>query len=160
MRSNEGLELGDERVLASEEEIRFDSRLERRQSELLQTRDLVLGEGLEGKVCEWRASPKCECLVKRGRSLLCITARELPPPSLQQSLEAACIQSLWPYAQHIAGGPPDQQLVAGSVGKKPPQPREIHVQDRVDRLRGSIPPELLYESLARDRLVRVYEKNA
>jgi hypothetical protein len=51
-------------------------------------------------------------------------------------------------------------LLAGSVGKEPPQPREVDAQDRVDSLWGSIPPERLDESLARDGLVRVQEEEA
>jgi hypothetical protein len=158
VRGDEVLELGHERVVASEGEVRFDPGLDRGQSELLQTSDFGLGEGFEGEVCEWRSPPKCECIVKRRRSSLGITARELPPASLQQSLEAACIQPLWPYAQHVARGVREQELFACSVCEEPPQPREINVQDGFDRLRGSIPPELLDESLTRDGLVCVHEE--
>jgi hypothetical protein len=51
-------------------------------------------------------------------------------------------------------------LFASSVREKSPQPREIGVQDRVDRLRGRVPPELLDQSLARDGLVRVNEEKS
>ena len=88
MCGNEGFELGDERVLAPEGEVRFDPGLERGQSELLQTRDLALGEGLEGEVCKCRSAPEREGIPKRQRSAFRLTARELPPTLLQQSLEA------------------------------------------------------------------------
>ena len=82
MRGNEGLELGDERVLAAEGEVCFDPGLERGQSELLQTGDLGLGEGLEGEVCERGSPPECEGIAKRHRSAFRLTARELPPALL------------------------------------------------------------------------------
>ena len=160
VRGNEGLELGDERVLAAEGEVCFDPGLERRQSELLQTGDLALGEGLEGEVCKCRSAPECEGIPKRQRSALRLTARELPPTLLEQRLEAMCIEPFWRNTQHVARGLREQELFAGSVGEESPQPREIDVQDRVDCLWGSIPPELLDESLARDGLVRVHEEEA
>ena len=71
-----------------------------------------------------------------------------------------CIEPFRRDTQHVARCLREQELFAGSVGKESPQPREIDVQDRVDSLWGSIPPELLDESLARDRLVRVHEEEA
>ena len=102
MRGHEGLELGDERVLASEGEVRFDPGLERGQSELLQTRDLGLGEGLEGEVGKCGAAPECEGIPKRQRSALRLAARELPPTLLQQGLEATCVEPLRRDTQHVA----------------------------------------------------------
>jgi hypothetical protein len=160
MRGDEGLELGDERVLASEREVRLDPGLECCQPELFETGDLRLGEGLEGEVCECRSAPECEGIPKRRGSLLCLIACELPPAALQQSLEAECIQLFRPYAQQVARGLLEQELCSGSVGEESPQPREIDVEDRVDGLWDSIRPELLDESLARDGLVRVYEQEA
>ena len=160
MRGNEGFELGDERVLASEGEIRVDPRLERCQPELLQAGDLGPGEGLEGEVCERRSPPECKGIAKRRRCLLWVAARELLPPEFEQRLEAACVQAFGRYAQHVARCLFEQQLFAGSAGKESPQPREIDAQDRVDRLWGRIPPELLDQSLARDGLVRVQEQKA
>ena len=83
MCGDESLELGDERVLASEREVRFDPGLERGQSELVQTSDLGLGEWLEGEVCKRGASPECEGLPKRRRSLLRLLGRELPSAAPQ-----------------------------------------------------------------------------
>ena len=140
MRGNEGLELGDERVLAAEGEVRFDPRLERCQSELLQTGDLGLREGLEGEVCKCRSPPECEGIPKRQRRAFRLTARELPPTLLQQGLEAVCIESVRRDAQHVARGVSEQELFARSVGQQSAQPREIDAQDRVDRLWRSIRP--------------------
>ena len=82
VRGNEGFELGDERVLAAEGEVCFDPGLERGQSELLQTRDLALGEGLEGEVGECGSAPEREGIAKRHRTAVRLTARELPPTLL------------------------------------------------------------------------------
>ena len=85
VRRNEGLELGDERVVVPEREVRFDPGLDRRQAELLQARDLGLGEGLEGEVCKRGSPPKCEGIPKRQRSAFRLTPRELAPTLLQRS---------------------------------------------------------------------------
>ena len=71
-----------------------------------------------------------------------------------------CVEPVWRNAQFVARSLREQELFAGFVGKESPQPREVDVQDRVDRLWGSIPPELLDESLARDRLIRMDEEEA
>ena len=136
------------------------SGLERCQSELLETGDLRLREGLEGEVCECGSPPKSEGIPKRQRSAFRLTARELPPAALQQPSKRACIEPFRRNAQHVARGLREQELFAGSVGKESLQPREIDVQDRVDRLWCSISPEPLDESLARDRLIRMDDEEA
>ena len=160
MCSNEFLEFGDERVLATKGEVRLDPGLERRQSELLEACDLGLGEGLEGEVGQGTTTPECERIPKRRRCPLCLTPCELPPTLLQQRLETVDVELVWWNPQRVARGVRDKELFAGLVGKESPQPREIDAQDRVDRLWGRIPPELLDQSLARDRLVRVQDEQA
>ena len=160
MRGDEGFELGDKRVVASEGEVCVDPGLERRQSELLQTGDLGLGESLEGEVRKCRSPPECERIPERQRSGFWLTARELPPTLLQQSLEAPYVERVRRNTQHVTRGVREQELFAGSVCEKSPQPREIDAQDRVDRLWGSISPQLLDEPLAPDGLVRVQEEKA
>ena len=130
---SESLELGDERVLTPEGEVRFDPGFERSQAELLQTRDLALREGLEREVGECRSPPEGEGIAKRRRGAFRLPARDLPPTSLQQSLEAAYVERFWRHAQHVARGLREQELFARSVGEQAPQLREIDVQDRVDR---------------------------
>jgi len=51
-------------------------------------------------------------------------------------------------------------MLAAVVCQDSPQPREIDAQDRVDRSRSRVAPELLDQSLARDGLVRVQEEKA
>jgi hypothetical protein len=160
VRGNEGFELGDERVLAAEGEVCFDPGLERRQSELFETGDLALGERLEREVCQWRPAPECEGFPKRCRRSLCLTTRELPPAELEQRLETMYVELVWRNLEHVARGLREQELFAGSIHKESPQPREIDAQGRVDRLWGSITPEVLDESLARDGLIRVHEEEA
>jgi hypothetical protein len=160
MLGDEGLELGDERVVAPEREIRFDPGLERGQPEFLQPGDLGLGERLEGEVRKWSSPPQRQCLTKRRRRPLGLAARELPPAAVQESLEAADVERLWRNTQHVPRRVRDQNLFGGSIGKESPQPREIGVQDRVDCLGGSVPPEFLDQSLPPDRLVGVHEEQA
>ena len=70
-----------------------------------------------------------------------------------------CIEPFRRDTQHIARCLCEQELFAGSVGEESPQPREIDAQNRVDSPWGGISPELLDESLARDRLIRMDEED-
>ncbi len=54
----------------------------------------------------------------------------------------------------------NQELLTRPVGQESAQPGEIDVQDCVDCLWGGVAPQVLDQSLARDRLVRVNEEEA
>ena len=62
LRGDECLELGDELRVTSEREIRLDPLLERDGAQLLEPRDLGLGERLVEEVRERRPAPERECL--------------------------------------------------------------------------------------------------
>ena len=160
MRGNERLELGDDCVRASECEVRLDPALDRALSELLQTRYLGLGERLEREVSKCIATPECERITKRHGCACGLAARELLPTRFEESLKAARVERLWRNMQHVPRRLGEQGLLAVSGGEQTPQPGEIDVQDRVDRLRRPVGPELLDQSFARDGLVRVQQQNA
>ena len=62
--------------------------------------------------------------------------------------------------QHVPRRLGEQELFTVPAGKQTPQLGEIDVEDRVDRLRRPVGPELLDQSLARDGLVRVQQQKA
>ena len=160
MRSHQGFELGDERVLAADCEIGLDPALDRGQAELFQTRYLALGKGLEREICECGSAPECERITKRHGRACGLAARELLPTRFEESLEAARVESLWRNMQHVPRRLGEQGLLTVSADKQTPQPGEIDVEDRADRLRRPVGPELLDQSFARDGLVRVQQQKA
>ena len=79
LRGDERLELGDELGMTSEREISLDPLLERDGAQLLEPRDLGLGERLVEEVRERRPAPERECLAQRPLGRDRISARrELP----------------------------------------------------------------------------------
>ena len=92
MHGHEGLELGDERILASEGEVRFDPGLERGQSELLQTRDLGLGKGLEGEVLKCGSAPGARASRSVSEARSASPLARLPPTLLQPGLEPTDVE--------------------------------------------------------------------
>ena len=158
---DQGLELGDERVLAPEGEIRVDPCFERGQAKLLETGDLGLCERLEREVCEGpRPAPERKGIPKRRRGLLRLAARELAPAAFQLRLEAMDVELVRRNLDHIASGVREQELLAVTPHEEAPQPREVDAQGRVDRRRGGVSPQLFDEALARDGLVDVHEQQA
>ena len=93
MCSDKRLELGDQRVLAPECEVRLDPGLDCGQSQLLETRDLALCEGREGEVGKRSSPPECQGIPKRQRSPIRLTASQLAPTPLQQRLEALGVEA-------------------------------------------------------------------
>ena len=84
---DEPLQLHDKGRVPPAREVCFDTLLERREPELLQTRDLRLGEGL---ICELRqgwTSPELEGCAKRGRGTCGITCRECRPSLFDKPLK-------------------------------------------------------------------------
>ena len=138
VRRDKRLELGDQRVLAPEREVRLDPGLDCGQSQLLGD-DLALCEGREGEVGKRSSPPECQGIPKRQRSPIRLTASQLAPTPLQQRLEALGVEVFWQNTQHVACCLREQELVAGSVHQDSAQPREIDAQDRVDRLWAASP---------------------
>ena len=102
------LELGDQLLVAAERELGVDPLLERYQPQLLETRRLGLGEGLEGEVGKGCAAPRRERLAERGRAfsrLESLRCDECP-------LEAACVDLLVAGVEDVAGRAPLDRLRA------------------------------------------------
>lgn len=160
VRSHQGFKLGNKCVLATECEIRLDPALDRGQAELLEAPDLALGKALEREIRECGPPPECERSTKRHGRGCGVTARELLPTRFEESLEAVRVEPLRRNMQHVPRRLGEQGLLTVSGGEQTPQPCEIDVEDRVDRLRRPVGPELLDQSFARDGLVRVQQQKA
>ena len=117
---------------------------------LLQTRDLGLGEGLEGEVREVRVRAPGASRASRSVS----EARSASPlassrrPCSQPGLEPTDVEPLWRNTRHVARRLGEQELVAGSVGEQSPELREIDVQDQLT-VRGAVSPQS--SSISRSR---------
>ena len=88
---DERLELGNEGRMTSTLKVRIDTGLDCRQSQLVETSDLRLSEGLVGEVGERRPSPQRERLAEGTRGMLCVPATRLTLPFFDETAEAVCV---------------------------------------------------------------------
>ena len=91
---DERLELGDELGVAPEREVGLDPLLERDGAELLEPRDLGLGERLVEEVGERRAAPERERLAQRALGRRRVAALERRAPLLREPGEAVEVDAL------------------------------------------------------------------
>jgi hypothetical protein len=109
---DEALQLADEVRVAAEREVCVDSFFERAYAQLLQSRDLRLGERLVRELVQWRPPPQAECLAQHRGCLYVSSRRELSPGVLEQQLEPARVDRLGVDPEQVAGGTRDDQVVA------------------------------------------------
>src|SRR5437773_10009197 len=152
MLRDEPLELADELSASAELEVGVDSLLQRFQPELLESADLALRKGLEGKVAERRAAPQRERLAQRLRTLL----RVLLPRLGGELLEAPQIELVGLDPEQVA-----RRLRHEDVGRN--ELAKLHdevLERRRRRLRTLLPPELLDDAIAREQLAGVDQQEA
>lgn len=89
---DEGLQLRDHAPVPSERELCLDPRLERRQVQLLEARDLVLGELLVRKLRKGRPTPERERV-----------GQTLEVAALDRPFEAAAVQLASLDAEQVTG---------------------------------------------------------
>ena len=78
MLGDAGLELGDDRAVASELDGRLESPLDGLETKLLEAPDLALGEVHERELGEGRAAPEGQCLLERPQRRLRIVLQRAP----------------------------------------------------------------------------------
>ena len=100
MLGDERLELADELGVTAERQVGVDPLLERRQPQLLQPRDLGLGERLVGEVGERRPAPQRERLAQLRAAAVCGRARRASADSRSKRARSS---SDGVDAQHVAG---------------------------------------------------------
>jgi hypothetical protein len=78
--------------VVSERELGLEALLERAQAQLLEARDLRLGEVVVGEVGERLPAPELERFPDRRVGALRVAGRELPAPVVEQVLGALAVQ--------------------------------------------------------------------
>ena len=112
------------------------------QAQLLEPRDLALGEVLEREVGERRAAPE------RQRLLVAVLREQLA--------EAVQVELVRRDAQHVAGRP----RLEPAGAEQPPQPRHVAVQRGHRAGRRRLAPQRVDEPVLGDDLVRAQQQVA
>ena len=105
------LQLGDQVAMAAEREVGFDPLLECRQPELLQPRDLDLGERVVRELRQRRAAPERERLAQLAAASSARPAAERPSSLLEQGLEPMEVELAVGDRQHVAVGTGQEDAV-------------------------------------------------
>ena len=142
MRPDRRRELTDEVGVPAVGELALEPTFQGGQAQLLEARDLALGEVLEREVGERRAAPECQ----RFRVALL----------RDQLVEAVQVELVRRDAQHV----PRRSRLEPVGAEQPAQPRHVAVQrgDRGSRRRLS--PQRVDQPVARDDLVRAQQQVA
>jgi hypothetical protein len=85
---DQALELADELAPVPEGELGIDPLLDRSQTQLLEPRDLALGERLVGEIGERGAAPERQRVPKSPCRTCVLSGRPQPPSFLREALEA------------------------------------------------------------------------
>ena len=163
MRRDQALEFTGDLVVVPERKLGLDPVLQCTEPQLLEARDLGLGERLVREVGERRAAPQSQRGIEllAGRSGL-IGGERLAPPS-HKPLEARDVEALRIHAQLVAGRPGDDQaagLASAASVQRFAKPRHCHLE-RPDRLLAPVTgPELIDQPVARDDLVGMQQEHA
>jgi hypothetical protein len=153
VRRHERFQLADELRVAPELEVDLDPLQQRREAQLVQPLGLAGGKPFEAKVGERRSAPDLERLSQELRA----EQRRPGRPSLgDEPVELQRVELARLHAHEVAGR-------AGDDPRRPEQlaqRRDVALHQLVRTGRRLVAPELVDETLARDRLVRVQEQHA
>src|SRR5262249_41610971 len=86
MSGDKRLELAHQLGVAAQSQVRLDSLLERRDTQFLEPRDLVLSERVHGEVGQWRTAPQSECFEQRATRQPRTTGTECTSALLEEPL--------------------------------------------------------------------------
>ena len=150
MPRDERLQLGHEVGVDPELEIGGDPILEHAQPQILEPMDVVLREVLQLRVGKRRASPESKRLAEHDRPPLGLFL----PRLADDVLETGEIELTSVELEHIAGRP----CLEETRPQQLPQLRDGVLQGRRRGSRRMLAPELIDETLSRDRLVRPQEQ--
>src|SRR5262245_5099759 len=150
MPGDERFQLANELSLAAELELGVDPLLDRSEAQLLEARDLALGEGVVGEIGERRSAPERERLGQRRR-----TRRRVAAVRSDGPLEAGEVELLGLDVEQVAGRARIQSLRREQLA----QVGDIDLEGRPRRLRGALAPEAVDQRVAGNDLVRMQEEN-
>jgi len=156
MAAHERAQLRHESVVAAEGEVGVYAQLHRLDPGLVEPLDRLNGEALVLDVRERAAAPEGECGLQRLRRLLRPAVLDQPPAVVSQALEAAQVELVVRHLDRVAGCPRHDHVVRL---EQLPQPGDVLLERRRRVLRRRIPPELVREPVARDRLARVQQQD-
>ena len=138
MLGDERLELGNERELAAERELRVDPLLDRGEPQLLEPLDLDARERLELEVRKRPALPQRSAARKRLRGRGGVTGRERLASLRDEPLEVLEVELARLDAKQVAGGARDEpRLVADGRARAPCEARDVVAQRVVGRVERS-----------------------
>ena len=155
MLGDQGLELTDQRVMAPELQVGLDPVFERDQTQFLEPRDLVLGEGLVGEVGQRRSATELERLGQGLGGDRRVAAVELLSPLGRQALEPVDIDLLGLDLEHVAATAGDERAVAQRLA----QAGDVHLHCLDRRLRRPLAPELVGDPVGRDDLAAMEQQD-
>src|SRR5262249_3956193 len=128
-------------------------------AQLLQPRDLRLGELLVADVGQRLTAPQRECLAEiRGRPPGCVGC-ERATAVAREALEPAHIDVLPGGPQEVGAGPGEHNWAPGRWFQRLAEPRDIHLQGVLRTRGGMLPPQPVDKDIAGHRLVRAEEEN-
>ena len=144
---DETLQLGDERSVTAEREIRIDSRLEGDEPKLVQPTSLLLDDATVANVRERRAVPQRERGFQAIRREPGSAARQCVASFAVEPFEPRPVDQLSLDVEHVAGGPCDER----ALPERRTQPRHVDPERAFRARRGPALPELVDQPVARDR---------
>ena len=139
--AHERLELPDECGMAPVSEIPVDPPLETGQTQLLQPRNLRLGEGLVRELGKRGAPPDAERLLELPLGCKCLDPFEVELAGLDAEL--------------VAGRARDDSISTDCL----PKLGDVHLQRLLSRRRRAFAPERLDQTVVRDHAVRVEQEH-
>ena len=151
---DEPFQLWHETVVSAEGKLRFDSVLQRRDVQLFEALDLVLGKAFVREIRQRGSPPERECAAELVRRLRVLAALEGRPALGEQPLEAVAVELVRLHCERIrAANRPD------AVGRQLLAQRRHAVLEHLGGSRWrALAPELVDDDVARQRLVAVEEQ--
>ena len=144
---NETLQLGDERSVTAERQLRIDSLLEGDEPKLVQPASLVRDDATVANVRERRAAPQRECGSQAIRREPGSAARECVAPFAVEPFEPPRVDHLSLDVEHVAGRPCEERVLT----ERRAQPRDVDPERAFRAPRRPALPELVDQPVARDR---------
>ncbi len=144
---DEALQLGDERSVTAERQLRIDSLLEGDEAKLVQPASLVRDDATIANVRERRALPQRECSSKSIRRKPGSAARECIASFAVEPLEPPRVDQLILDIEHVAGRPREKRVLT----ERGAQPRDVDAERAFRAPRRLVLPELVDQPVARDR---------
>ena len=156
------VQLGGQRVVPAQRQVRVDPGLDRGQPQLLQPGRLRPGERVIGQVGQHLAPPQAQRLPQRPGGLLVPARLQRRPPGREAVLEPRRVQPLTVHAQQVPAAPGHQDLARRAPGparlQRLAQVRDVDLHGGDPPL-GRVPgPEVLGEPVQRHDPVRLEQQ--